>query len=174
MRTRRLHFCWLHRNRAILNQAMWLGAFASAFMVAACPLLAQGPPGAVAAASVAAAAASVSAPAPRRSASAAASAAAAQGNQAVGPAGTKAAPPKAAEEAANGAIPPDIAALAAKLAAGPPLKGVALQCANLLKLATSLKTAVASTTKDELSVPVVRDAGQIEEMARKMREEQQH
>jgi hypothetical protein len=71
----------------------------------------------------------------------------------------------------GGTIPPDVARLAAKLESGPPLKGVALQCANLLKLATNLKTAVSQTTKDELSVPVVRDAGEIADMAHKMRDQ---
>lgn len=174
MRTRRLHFCWLHQNRAILNRSMCVGGFAAAFVLAALPALAQGPPGAAAAASVAAAAASVSAPAPKKTAASAASDAAAQSNGALAPAAVTTASPKTAEEAVNGAIPPDIAALAAKLASGPPLKGVALQCSDLLKLATSLKTEVAKSNKDQLSIPVVRDAGQIEQMARKMREGHDH
>ena len=48
---------------------------------------------------------------------------------------------------------------------------VATECAGLLKLAASLKAEVDKTTKDELSISVVRDAGQIEQMARKMRED---
>jgi len=48
---------------------------------------------------------------------------------------------------------------------------VSAECAGLLKLAASLKTEVDKTTKDELSISVVRDAGQIELMARKMRED---
>ena len=48
---------------------------------------------------------------------------------------------------------------------------VSAECADLLKLASSLKAEVDKTTKDELSVSVVRDAGQIEQMARKMRED---
>ena len=46
---------------------------------------------------------------------------------------------------------------------------VAAQCANLLKMATDLKTEVDKTTKDELSVAVVRKAGEIEQFARKVR-----
>lgn len=53
--------------------------------------------------------------------------------------------------------------------AGPPLTGVAAQCADLLKMATTLKTEVAKTTKDQLSVAVIRKAGQIEKLAHKMR-----
>ena len=48
---------------------------------------------------------------------------------------------------------------------------VSTECADLLKLAASLKTEVDRTNKDELSVPVVLDARQIELMARKMRED---
>ncbi len=48
---------------------------------------------------------------------------------------------------------------------------LSVECANLLKLATSLKTAVDKTNKDELSVPVVLDAARIEQLARKMRED---
>jgi hypothetical protein len=48
---------------------------------------------------------------------------------------------------------------------------VSSECADLLKLATGLKADVDKTTKDELSVAVVRDASQIESMARKMRDD---
>ncbi len=41
--------------------------------------------------------------------------------------------------------------------------------ANLLKLANSLQSDVNKTTKDMLSVSVVREAGQIEQLAHKMR-----
>lgn len=74
----------------------------------------------------------------------------------------------AEEEAANGATPSP----AVTAAPGPPLKGVALQCANLLKMATDLKAEVDKTSKDVLSVAVIRDAGQIEATAKKMREQQ--
>lgn len=162
MLTRRLRFRWFHQNRVVRNGCVWLGAFAA---VAVAPALSQGPPGAAEIAAGAAAAATVSAPAPKR----------AQGNSVIVSPGSKAADPsKATEEDASGALPPDVAALAAKLESGPPLKGVALQCANLLKLATNLKTAVSKTTKDELSIPVVRDAGQIQDIAHKMRDQQPH
>lgn len=45
------------------------------------------------------------------------------------------------------------------------------ECADLLKMANDLKTAVNKTTKDELSLAVVRKAGEIEEMAHKLRDE---
>jgi hypothetical protein len=165
MRTRRFRFRWLHPSRAILNGCAWLCAFAVAgFAIAPAP--AQGRSGATAIAAGAAAAATASAPAPKRTA-----ASAGQGNGTTLSPGTNAAGPSKAVEDASGAIPPDVARLAAKLESGPPLKGVALQCANLLKLATNLKTAVSQTTKDELSVPVVRDAGEIADMAHKMRDQ---
>ena len=50
-----------------------------------------------------------------------------------------------------------------------PNNPVAVQTANLLKLAYGLKTEVDKTTKDTLSVAVVRRAGEIELIARKMR-----
>ena len=45
------------------------------------------------------------------------------------------------------------------------------QCANLLFLAQTLKVQVDKSTMDELSVPVVRSASEIEKLARKMRDE---
>jgi len=45
------------------------------------------------------------------------------------------------------------------------------ECADLLKMATSLKAQVDKTTKDELSVSVVRQAGQIETLARTVKDE---
>lgn len=57
-------------------------------------------------------------------------------------------------------------------AAGPPLTGVAAQCADLLKMAATLKSEVAKTTRDQLSISVVRKAGEIEKLAHKMREGQ--
>ena len=67
----------------------------------------------------------------------------------------------------------------AKPAASPkadpaPLTGVAAQCANLLNLAKTLKTEVDKTTQDVLSISVVRDAGEIEQMAHKLRASQKH
>lgn len=44
-------------------------------------------------------------------------------------------------------------------------------CANLLKMANDLKAAVDKTTKDELSVAVVRQAGQIEQLAHQVKDE---
>ncbi len=46
---------------------------------------------------------------------------------------------------------------------------IASECANLLKMATDLKTEVDKTTKDTLSVTVVRKAGEIEQLAHKVR-----
>ena len=45
------------------------------------------------------------------------------------------------------------------------------QCASLFMLANMLKADVDKTTKDELSVSVVRKAGEIEQLARKVRDE---
>ena len=50
-----------------------------------------------------------------------------------------------------------------------PNNPVAVQTANLLKMAYSLKSEVDKTTKDTLSVAVVRKAAEIEQMARKLR-----
>lgn len=56
-------------------------------------------------------------------------------------------------------------------AADPHRQQINDQCANLLSLADALKMAVDKTTKDELSVTVVRKAGQIEQLARKVKNE---
>lgn len=50
---------------------------------------------------------------------------------------------------------------------------VASECANLLKMATDLKAEVDKTTKDELSLAVVRKADEIEQFARKVRDDRQ-
>jgi hypothetical protein len=50
-------------------------------------------------------------------------------------------------------------------------KQLADECADLLKMATALKAEVDKSTKDELSVSVVRKAGEIEQMVRKVRGE---
>lgn len=50
-----------------------------------------------------------------------------------------------------------------------PNNPVSVQTTNLLKLAYSLKSEVDKTTKDTLSVTVVRQASEIEQLARKMR-----
>jgi len=46
---------------------------------------------------------------------------------------------------------------------------IASECADLLKMATDLKSAVDKTTRDTLSVSVVRKAGAIEQLAHKVR-----
>jgi hypothetical protein len=46
---------------------------------------------------------------------------------------------------------------------------IAGECADLLKMATDLKSAVDKTTKDTLSVTVIRKAGAIEQLAHKVR-----
>jgi hypothetical protein len=46
---------------------------------------------------------------------------------------------------------------------------IASECADLLKMATDLKSAVDKTTRDTLSVTVVRKAGAIEQLAHKVR-----
>jgi hypothetical protein len=45
-------------------------------------------------------------------------------------------------------------------------RAIANQCADLLKMATDLKAAVDKSSKDTLSVTVVKKAGEIEQMAR--------
>jgi hypothetical protein len=52
-----------------------------------------------------------------------------------------------------------------------PRKLVNWECADLLKMANDLKTAVDKTTKDELSLSVVRKANDIEQMAHKLRDD---
>ncbi len=47
------------------------------------------------------------------------------------------------------------------------------ECADLLKMATTLKTEVDKTTKDELSVAVVLEAGRIEKLSRAIKDEMQ-
>lgn len=158
--------CRLRLSSRFKNPVLWFGVIAFASGVVLGPALAQGPSGAVAAATGAAAAATAAAPAPKKTA---AMAAADMGNSAAVQAKPRAAvmPVSTEEEATNSAIlSPAVAA------PGPPLKGVALQCANLLKMATDLKVEVDKTTKDVLSLAVIRDAGQIEVAAKKMREQQ--
>lgn len=162
--------CRLRLSSHFKNPAMWFGLFAFASGVVLAPARAQGPPGAVAAAAGAAAAATAAAPAPKKSAASAALAAAVLGDSALARAKTNAAAPT--EEANNGPAPAGGSAAPAAAAPAPPLKGVAAQCANLLKMATDLKAEVDKTTKDVLSVAVIRDAGQIENTAKKMRQQQ--
>jgi hypothetical protein len=87
----------------------------------------------------------------------------------------QAAPPPATSDAAAGAVaqtPSQDQAAKAQVsdaAAGPPKKQVALDGANLLKMANDLKANVDKTTPDTLSVTVVREAEEIEKLAHKMR-----
>jgi hypothetical protein len=67
----------------------------------------------------------------------------------------------AAEAATPAAIP---------LPTDPRQRQVAIECADLLQMATDLKGAVDKSTKDELSIEVVRKAGEIEQYARKVRD----
>jgi hypothetical protein len=53
--------------------------------------------------------------------------------------------------------------------ADPQKQGVAGEAADLLKMATALKAEVDKTTKDTLSVAVVRKADEIEQLAHKVR-----
>jgi hypothetical protein len=172
MHTRRLRFVCFLQNRIILNRAVWLGALAAAVLLTQAPANAQGPSGAAAAAAGAAVEATFSAAAKgqKKSAAAAAEAAGEASRDNTSQTTGTAASLSTTEEAANGAAQPGNGVPAEKGAPAPVLKGVAAQCANLLKLATSLKAEVAKTNKDELSVPVVRDAGQIERLARQMRD----
>lgn len=172
-RSLRLRLPW-----QLQNPAMRIGLLAAAFGLLLVPSTAQGPPGAVAAAAGAAAAATFAAPAPapRKTASSAATNAAAMGNSGLAPENANDAIPAAGSgetEVAANSPPPVVPAAEVeaveKIAASPLPKDVATQCANLLKMATLLKAEVAKTNKDTLSIAVVRDAGHIEDMAKKMR-----
>ena len=66
--------------------------------------------------------------------------------------------------AAEAGKPPE-----APLTAGPPPRQIAAESADLLKMATALKSEVDKTTKDQLSVTVVRKASEIEQLAHKAR-----
>jgi len=57
----------------------------------------------------------------------------------------------------------------AQAAIDPQKQQLASECAQLLKMATALKTEVDKTTKDTLSIPVVREAGEIEQLAHRAR-----
>src|SRR6185437_1357152 len=126
--------CWYRFSLHFKNPATTFGVLAVAAGLVLAPALAQAPPGAVAAAAGAAAAAagavaaaSSAAPAPKKSAASAA--AQASMNNADTP------PPT--EEAHNGSLS---GGLGSPAVPAPPLSGVAAQCANLLKMATDLKT----------------------------------
>ena len=165
--------CRLRSSLHLKNPAMRFGVLAAAAgLVLAAHALAQGPPGAAAAATGAATAATAAAPAPKKT-TVSADIAAAKGSDAAARIATNnAVTPVSTEEAANGAVPAGGPVSPAVTTPAPPLTGVAAQCASLLKLATSLKSEVDKTTKDVLSMTVVREASQIEETAKKMRQEQ--
>lgn len=171
-RIRRLRF-----SRHFYHRVLWLGGCAAlAASFALLPVGAQVPSGAAAAAAGAGAAASaaVPAPVPKKDAAAAATDAAVIGNSGLAPppAAHSASPPDNVEEAANGSAPPPAPEAPEPVITGSLPKGVAAQCVNLLHMAANLKAAVDRTTKDVLSVAVIRDADQIAQTARKMREAQ--
>jgi hypothetical protein len=56
-----------------------------------------------------------------------------------------------------------------ELPSDPKQRQVAIECNDLLKMALDLKSAVDKSTKDELSLDVVRRAGELEQYARKVR-----
>ena len=137
----------VHLSCHLWYGALWFGATAVLAAAALIPALGQDPPRADANASAAPVAAGEAAAA---ISAAAASAAATKPERPLKP------------QARDASVAP------AKSAADPPT-GIAGQCANLLKLATTLKAEVDKTTKDVLSVTVVRDAGRIQQLAHKMR-----
>ena len=73
--------------------------------------------------------------------------------------------PPAQESASVAEVKP----LSDVLPAGQQKKEASSEAAELLKMATALKTEVDKTTKDTLSVAVVRKAGEIEQLAHKVR-----
>lgn len=73
--------------------------------------------------------------------------------------------------AAQSASKPPVAATTRESAAKGPVTQIDGQCADLLKMATSLKSEVDKTTMDVLSLAVVREADEIEHLARKMKDE---
>jgi hypothetical protein len=87
----------------------------------------------------------------------------------------QAAPPPATSDAAAGATaqaPSQDQAAKAQVSdasTNPPKKHIALDSANLLKMANDLKANMDKTTPDTLSVAVIRQAEEIEKLAHKMR-----
>ena len=79
-----------------------------------------------------------------------------------------AAPPAPAAQSAS---KPSKTAAAENSSANGPARKIDGQCADLLKMANSLKSEVDKTTMDVLSVAVVREADEIEQLARKMKDE---
>lgn len=86
---------------------------------------------------------------------------------AINPPGAKEAAPASSPVPAHPARPvPQQAGTSASVSNAPE---VAKQCAELLKLATDLKAAVDQSSASTLSVTVVRKAGEIEQLAHKVR-----
>jgi hypothetical protein len=82
-----------------------------------------------------------------------------------------AAPAPAADVEPASVMPaPPISPAAIEALKDPRQRQVASECADLFKMATDLKAAVDKSTKDELSVEVVRKAGEIEQYARKVKD----
>ncbi len=87
----------------------------------------------------------------------------------------QAAPPTATSEAVAGATaqaPSQDQAAKAQVtdaSTNPPKKQIALDSANLLKMANDLKANMDKTTPDTLSIAVIRQAEEIEKLAHKMR-----
>ena len=85
---------------------------------------------------------------------------------AINPPGAKAGPPGTTVAAA---AKPNINQQTANTPQDPQKQAIAKQCADLLAMATELKTEVDKTTKDTLSISVVRKAGEIEQLAHKVK-----
>ncbi len=75
--------------------------------------------------------------------------------------------PHAEPESNQASAPSGNSAQAEKSAIDPEKQNLVNECEQLLKLATALKTEVDKTTKDTLSIKVVRQAGEIEQLAHK-------
>jgi cytoskeletal protein RodZ len=71
---------------------------------------------------------------------------------------------------AAAALPKPAPAPEIELPKDPKQRQVAIECGDLLKMANDLKSAVDKSTKDELSLDVVRKAGEIEQYAHRVRE----
>ncbi len=89
---------------------------------------------------------------------------------AINPPGAQASPPGAKPSSDASQKAPGSSAQPADAAAAQSNETeVAKQCGDILKLATELKAEVDKSSKDQLSVPVVRKAGEIEQLAHKVR-----
>lgn len=101
-----------------------------------------------------------------------------QASPALAPAASSANGVVATQSDANAQNPPQMTTAGAAPAPAPsgdvvvpsgPKSELALDTANLMKLANDLKSEVDKTSKDTLSITVVREADKIEQLARKMR-----